>query len=98
MGKKDFYDMVVEERIAMILEQKEMVCENEWIAQAEKVMKDLNEEQKNSLLVYINQLIDEMAVAERKTYLGGIKDGLRMAGLVFPYLKLSEKADSEHIL
>lgn len=98
MKTKDFFDMVVEERIAMILGQKEMVREVEWIAQAEEMMKNVDAKQKNSLLAYINRLINEVAVSERKLYLDGVKDGIWIAGLVLQYLKLPQNADPEHIL
>lgn len=79
MTEKDFWEMMIEERIGMLLKEKGEKREEVWMEEGEKILENLDEDRKEGLRTYIGRMINEMAVTERKIYLGGLRDGFRLA-------------------
>ena len=76
MTEKEFIQMMITQRIDMLLSGKRTAEEKEVFDRGEQVMKGLEEEQRVCLEAYMNQASSLEAAAEEKAYVGGFKDGI----------------------
>lgn len=74
MTDKEFVQMIVSERINVLLGRKLTSKESEILDRGEEVIKGLSEEQRAGLEEYMNQMVRIEAAAEEKAYLGGVRD------------------------
>lgn len=88
MTEKDFIQMMITQRIDMLLGGKRTAKEKEVFDRGEQVMKGLEEEERMRLEEYMNQVASLEAAAEEKAYLGGLKDGIC---LVLEILKIGQE-------
>ena len=76
MSEQEYLEMIVAERIQMILADMEagavMDGEEEW----EKTLDGLEEAQRKAIEGYLDQTVFRQAVTEKHLYLAGLKDGL----------------------
>lgn len=79
MTDKEYMDFVIEERIAVLLQVKMEEREKEMMADASKTIEGLDEEVRLQVETCVNLLIDKMADSEVKLYMGGLKDGVKLA-------------------
>lgn len=78
MSEKEFFEMMLEERIAMLLE-KEQAAKTEATEKAEQVLEELEADKKRTLEDFFSGLMEQMAETGRTAYLGGLRDGFRLA-------------------
>ncbi len=78
MTTEDFLKMMLDERIKMLLSKKPSEDGLEVEEAGEKVIMGLEEEKKDKLEAYMDLLTENMAQNERKAYIGGMKDGIRV--------------------
>ncbi len=76
MTNREFVQMMVSERIHMLLGRKMTPKESRILDSGEEVFRELNEEQRGKVEEYMNQMVGIEADAEEKAYLGGVKDGI----------------------
>ena len=78
MSEQEYLEMIVAERIQMILADMEggavMDGEEEW----EKTLDGLEEAQRNAIEGYLDQTVFRQAATEKHLYLAGLKDGIRL--------------------
>ena len=78
MSEQEYLEMIVAERIQMILADMEagavMDGEEEW----EKTLEGLEETQRKAIEGYLDQMVSRQAVTEKHLYLAGLKDGIRL--------------------
>ncbi len=79
MTTKDFLEMMLDERIKMLLTRKPSEDGLEIEDAGEKIIMELEGGKKDKLEAYMNLLTDNMAQNERKAYIGGLKDGIWLA-------------------
>ena len=78
MSEKEFFDMMLEERIAMLLEKRQAE-KTEETEKAEQILEELEADKKQTLEDFFNGLMEQMAETGRTAYLGGLRDGFRLA-------------------
>ncbi len=88
MTEKEFIQMMITQRIDMLLGGKRTAKEKEVFDRGEQVMRGLEEEERMRLEEYMNQAASLEAAAEEKAYLGGFKDGIC---LVLEILKIGQE-------
>ena len=80
MSEQEYLEMIVAERIQMILADMEggavMDGEEEW----EKTLDGLEEAQRKAIEGYLDQTVFRQAATEKHLYLAGLKDGIRLEG------------------
>ena len=78
MSEQEYLEMIVAERIQMILADMEagavMDGEEEW----EKTLDGLEEAQRKAIEVYLDQTVFLQAVTEKHFYLAALKDRIRL--------------------
>jgi len=78
MSEQEYLEMIVAERIQMILADMEggavMDGEEEW----EKTLDGLEEAQRKAIEGYLDQTVFRQAATEKHLYLAGLKDGIRL--------------------
>lgn len=79
MTTKDFVEMILDERIKMLLTRKPSENGLEITEAGEKIIMELEEGTKDKLEAYMELLTDNMAQNERKAYIGGLKDEIWLA-------------------
>ena len=78
MTGEEFINMIVTERIKMVLLRKSDL-ENAAVADsAELVIKELDEEKRKKLEDYLNLMLYQRAEDEMKLYRAGFEDGIRL--------------------
>lgn len=78
MTDEEFINMIVTERIKMVLLRKSDL-ENAAVADsAELVIKELDEEKRKKLEDYLNLMLYQRAEDEMKLYRAGFEDGIRL--------------------
>ena len=103
MTNKDFIQMMVSERIHILLGRKMTPKEREILDRGEQIIKGLNEEEQTIMEEYMNQMVKIEAAAEEKAYLGGVKDGICLVLGIFKtwwteYEREPEKAAGTDVL
>lgn len=88
MTNEEYLDMVIGERITQLLLRKPDIKEKEVLDKGEKVINSLGETERMSVEAYLNLFSDRQAEDERKSYLGGVRDGICLVGRI---LKLWEE-------
>lgn len=78
MTDKEYLDLMIEERIAVLLQTKMEEREKEMMGDASKTIEGLDEEVRLQVETCMNLLIDKMADSEVKLYMGGFKDGVKL--------------------
>lgn len=81
--KNDLLSMMVEERIDMLLDRKRLRESGRVLEEAELVIASLPEEQKEKIERWRDLSLDLEAENTRRVYLGGVMDGLYLAGKVY---------------
>ena len=79
MTTKDFVEMILDERIKMLLTRKPSEDGLEIEDAGEKIIMELEGGKKDKLEAYMELLTDNMAQNERKAYIGGLKDEIWLA-------------------
>ncbi|MCC8027698.1 MAG: hypothetical protein LIP16_20630 [Clostridium sp.] len=88
ISEKELLDMMVLERIQMLITQMDSLKADEkgsvaqLIDQAEVILKHLPEADRDILNRYLEHLVDHMAEEEPCLYVGGFKDGIRTMKLI----------------
>ena len=83
MTNEEYLDMVIGERITQLLLRKPDMKETEVLDKGEKVINSLGETERISVEAYLNLFSDRQAEDERKSYLGGVRDGICLVGRIF---------------
>ena len=78
MTEREFLDMVIQERIKLILERKTTPEEDSVFEKGEKAIEGLGEETKKRVQAFIDLLEDLDAEREEQAYMGGFYDGVRL--------------------
>jgi hypothetical protein len=79
MTDKEYLDLMIDERISMILNKNSDGREIEMKDAASKVIEDMDEKMRTQVEMCISLLIDTMAKSEVKLYVGGVRDGIKIA-------------------
>ena len=82
MTNEEYLDMAIVERITQLLLRKPDVKEKEILDKGEKVIDRLEETERIQMEAYMNLIADRQAEDERKSYLGGLKDGVCLVGWI----------------
>ena len=83
MTNEEYLDMVIGERLTQLLLRKPDIKEKEVLDKGEKVINSLGETERISVEAYLNLFSDRQAEDERKSYLGGVRDGICLVGRIF---------------
>lgn len=79
MEEKNFIDMIIAERISLLLEEKGEnqtdAADDRW----EKLMEEVGEELKGQLEACLDEMIQVQSERQAVVYLGGFRDGARVA-------------------
>lgn len=76
MTDEEFIQMIVSERLAMLLNKKADPEEAEALDRAEGILKGLGEYERETVEGYINYLISSEAQAQEQAYREGVRDGI----------------------
>jgi len=76
MTDKEFIQMMIAERIAMLLRKRAASEETEVLDRAERVIQEMEEKERGQIEEYINCLISSEAEAQEQAYKGGFRDGI----------------------
>lgn len=76
MDQKEYEDMIISERIQMILHENRKDMDDGVTVTAEQALSELDEEQRRMMEDYLDRLIVQQAEHEKEIYLGGIRDGI----------------------
>ena len=87
MTNEEYLDMVIGERITQLLLRKPDMKEHEVLDKGEKVINSLGETERISVEAYLNLFSDQQAEDERKSYLGGVRDGICLMGQILKLWK-----------
>lgn len=87
MTNEEYLDMVIGERITQLLLRKPDMKEKEVLDKGEKVINSLGETERISVEAYLNLFSDQQAEDERKSYLGGVRDGICLMGQILKLWK-----------
>lgn len=82
MTNEEYLDMVIGERLTQLLLRKPDIKEKEVLDAGEKIINQLEEDKRSRLKEYMNLMFDRQAEDERKSYLGGLKDGICLVGWI----------------
>lgn len=83
MSKEDFLAMVLGERIDMLTKRERSVRTKSLLEEAEAVIDALPENEKEKIKSWLNLSMDLEAENLQKAYLGGLTDGIWLAGMVY---------------
>lgn len=83
MTEKEFLDMVVQERIKLLLERKTTPEEDAVFDRGDAAVEGLDEEKKAQVQALIDLFMDLDAEREEKAYRGGFRDGIRLVARLF---------------
>ncbi len=79
MTTKEFLEMMLDERIKLLLFRKPSEDGLKIEEAGEKVIMELDEGKKDKLEAYMDLMTENMAQNERNAYIGGLKDGIWLA-------------------
>lgn len=82
MTEKDFREMMVSERIAMII-KRELKEGREAFEEGEKTIKGLEPETRKMIEAYLEVLAHDDADIQEAAYLGGVEDGICLMAKIF---------------
>ena len=83
MTEKQFIDMVIQERIKLLLERKNTPEEETVLNNGEGVIDRLGEEDRKLVEAYLDLMTGLEAESEEGAYLGGFRDGVRLSVRLF---------------
>ena len=72
---KEFIDFIIEERIKILRKEDEIISEEGIKGELKDILKDYLQ---TEIEVQINQLINKIIFSERKLYLMGIREGIKL--------------------
>lgn len=72
---REFIDFIIEERIKILRKEAEIISEEEIKGELNDILKDYLQ---TEIEVQINQLINKIIFSERKLYLMGIREGIKL--------------------
>ena len=78
MSERDYWDMVISERIGLLVRREEPEGEDPVSDRGEEIVRELPEEKRASMEAYISRLVEISAGHERYLYLKGVEDGIRL--------------------
>ena len=78
MSERDYWDMVISERIGLLVRREEPEGEDPVSDRGEEIIRELPEEKRASMEAYISRLVEVSAGHERYLYLKGVEDGIRL--------------------
>ena len=78
MTEEEFINMIVTERIKMVLLRKSDLENAAVLDSAELVIKELDEEKRKKLEDYLDLMLYQRAEDEMKLYRAGFEDGIRL--------------------
>lgn len=78
MTEKEFLDMVIQERIKLILERRTTPKEDGIFERGEQAIEGLEEGTRKQVQDFIDLLEDMGAEREEQAYMGGFYDGVRL--------------------
>lgn len=82
--EKDFMEMVLTERICMILKRKKLEKEEQdALNEAETAIATLPEEPQRKIRKWLEFSVNQEAEDQRRIYLGGLADGVWLDGKVY---------------
>lgn len=87
---KQMIEMVVSERLDVILQEKSDDADIETMDHGEAVIDSLPDDQKETIQAYLNTLLDHEAQSNEKAYLGGFHDAI---GLLIRLLVIAADYD-----
>lgn len=73
---KEFYDMVLDERLKFILARRPAEEDKKVITAGDEVIARLDSKDREVMEAYLDMFTDNMASYERQAYLGGLRDGI----------------------
>lgn len=79
----EFLERTVCERIAMLVSGKSDGKRMKTMEEAEAVIAGLGQAEKEKLEAYLEMIVDQQAVSEKKIYWGGFMDGIQSAGYIY---------------
>lgn len=79
----EFLERTVCERIAMLISGKSDEQGMKTMEEAEAIIAGLGQAEKEKLEAYLEMIVDQQAVSEKKIYWGGFMDGLQSAGYIY---------------
>lgn len=82
MTDREFIDMMLDERIKVLLSQKLNREDAEILSAGEKVIDELGESEKHKVLAFLNRTAEMEAENEKRTYVGGVYDGIRLCAWI----------------
>lgn len=80
---EDFLKMMLGERVGVLLKGKRTEKVLAALAEAETVVSSLPEEQKEKIRAWLDLSMDLEAEEQERVYLGGLADGIWLAGKVY---------------
>ena len=78
MSEQEYLEMIVAERIQMILADMEAGAVMDGEEESEKTLEGLEETQRKAIEAYLDHMVSRQAVTEKHLYLAGLKDGIRL--------------------
>lgn len=79
MNEKKFIDMIISERISLLLERKEEGQKDAASDRWDKLMEKVGEELEGQLEVCLDEMIQVQSERQAVVYLGGFRDGAHVA-------------------
>ncbi len=79
MTDKEFIRMMLEERIKCLSGRLLTQKEAEILSEGERILEELEEEKKEKVQKFLDLTMEMEAENEKQTYLGGLRDGIRLA-------------------
>lgn len=89
MSDKEFIEMMIDERINVLLSRKVKSEDAKILEEGEGILSALDKEKRDKIERFLNLLADFDADNQRTAYIGGFKDGLKLS----KWVKAKEVAD-----
>ena len=78
MSEREYLDMIISERIGLLVRREEPEGEDPASDRGEEIIRGLPEEKRVLMEAYISRLVEVSAGHERYLYLNGVEDGIRL--------------------
>lgn len=82
MTDKEFIEMMLDERIKCLLGRLLTKKEADILSEGERVLEELEGEKKEKVQKFLDLTMEMEAENETQTYLGGLRDGIRLCGWI----------------
>lgn len=78
MTDREFWNMMIDERIKCLLPRKLTKEESEILEEGDRIIEELPEEKREKVLQFLNTTAEMESENETNLYIGGVCDGIRL--------------------